>query len=432
MTGIASEPRRILKAREGNIALLTALALPVVLALAGAAIDFSRYHAGRAKLQEFADTLALRGAKELSLVSMSDRSIVGAVNAAADAISQSLGLGEPQLTVSVNRDAASVTVSLSQPAPRMLLLASFSPYDARTLRVSAEAVVRGGQNVCVVALKSDGDAINASDAANLSAHSCALLSNSVARSSIVVKDKALLEASLICSSGGFEGSPGGFSPRAPLTDCPPYEDPLANRSPPQVGPCAFNNVEVGFLNAAKSMGTERLITTRLTPGVYCGGLKIRDLAHVEFDPGIYVVKDGPLLVCKNSDLVGRDVGFYLTGDAATFLFDKHATVSLTAPKDGPMAGILFFEDRGAPADRNHVILSEDARTLLGTFYLPRGNLVIDTQNPVADQSAYTAIIARRLELKGKPTLMINADYSATDVPVPSGLGPVGADIYLRE
>jgi hypothetical protein len=48
---------------------------------------------------------------------------------------------------------------------------------------------------------------------------------------------------------------------------------------------------------------------------------------------------------------------------------------------------------------------------------------VDASNPVADQSAYTAIIVRRLDLKAAPNLVLNASYHQTDVPVPQGLVP---------
>ena len=209
-------------------------------------------------------------------------------------------------------------------------------------------------------------------------------------------------------------------------DCPAYPDPLAERQPPSVGACDETDFEVGSPN---DNGTD--VTYYLSPGVYCGGLKIRKHAQVYFDPGVYVIKDGPLEVGKHSTLDGENVGFYLTGDEATFWFDKDSTVSLTAPKNGPLAGIMFFEDRNAPLDRVHKIESEDARQFLGTFYLSRGVLEVNTQKPVADNSAYTAIVARRLSLIGKPSLVLNADYAGTDIPVPDGVGPVGNTISLR-
>ncbi len=60
--------------------------------------------------------------------------------------------------------------------------------------------------------------------------------------------------------------------------------------------------------------------------------------------------------------------------------------------------------------------------LLGTIYLPRGKLVIDTKAKVADLSAYTVIVAKEIDVKGV-NLVVNSDYGGTDVPVPDGVGP---------
>jgi hypothetical protein len=51
-------------------------------------------------------------------------------------------------------------------------------------------------------------------------------------------------------------------------------------------------------------------------------------------------------------------------------------------------------------------------------------LYIDANKPIADQSAYTIVVARRVELYSGPNLVLNTDYGGTDVPVPKGVGPV--------
>ncbi|MBY0258710.1 TadG family pilus assembly protein [Methylobacterium sp.] len=124
-----------------------------------------------------------------------------------------------------------------------------------------------------------------------------------------------------------------------------------------------------------------------------------------------------------------------------------------APGAGIMAGLLIFEDRwalpgllsllplngkglaklapnGVAVLRACRIISDNARTLLGTIYLPVGRLIIDSKRPVADESAYTVIIARMIDLYDGPNLMPNARYDSTDIPVPDGVGPSSADTQL--
>ncbi|MGI9414083.1 MAG: pilus assembly protein, partial [Hyphomicrobiales bacterium] len=190
---------------------------------------------------------------------------------------------------------------------------------------------------------------------------------------------------------------------------------------PFVGSCDHKDLVVKNKNGS----------TTLSPGVYCGGISIQH-GDVEFEPGVYIIKDGSFSITANSTVVGEYVGFYLTGDNAVYDFGSNSDINFSAPRDGPLAGILFFEDRDAPLMRRHVIKSKRADNLLGTIYLPSGVFVVETNNKVADQSAYTAVIARRIELSKKPNLYLNADYGSTDVPVPSGLGPVGGNIFLAK
>jgi hypothetical protein len=50
----------------------------------------------------------------------------------------------------------------------------------------------------------------------------------------------------------------------------------------------------------------------------------------------------------------------------------------------------------------HSILSDDARTLLGTIYMPRGRLIVDATKPIADRFAYTAMVVQQLTLYDGP------------------------------
>lgn len=76
--------------------------------------------------------------------------------------------------------------------------------------------------------------------------------------------------------------------------------------------------------------------------------------------------------------------------------------------------------------------SGNACELLGTIGLPRGTLKVDTVVPVADSSAYTAIVAKRFKMDGSPVLVLNTNYGATDIPTPKGVGPTGGAVFLRE
>ena len=147
--------------------------------------------------------------------------------------------------------------------------------------------------------------------------------------------------------------------------------------------------------------------------------------------GLYVVKDGPLTVDGDALLYGRNVGLFLTGKGAVLDFRARSSIYLTAPASGPLAGMLVFEDRASPEKQVHDIASNDARMLLGTIYLPRNRLHVAAEAPVADKSAYTIVVARLFTLSAGPTMVLNTDYSATDIPVPQGVGPSTSTLLLN-
>jgi hypothetical protein len=232
-------------------------------------------------------------------------------------------------------------------------------------------------------------------------------------------NQARLSAALICSAGGTAGAgPGSFSP-IPQTDCPVMPDPLAGRLAPAVGTCTYNNLIVSGQ------------MTTLYPGTYCGGLTVTDLSTVTMAAGQYIIKDGPLVVTNGATMHGVNAGFYFTGAGALLNLDSLSNISLTAPASGTMAGMLFWEDRFAPSGGVHQIVSNNARTLLGTIYLPVNRLHVAANAPVADHSAYTVVVANQFSLSEGPTLVLNTNYGATNIPVPNGVGPGGTTILIK-
>ncbi len=73
--------------------------------------------------------------------------------------------------------------------------------------------------------------------------------------------------------------------------------------------------------------------------------------------------------------------------------------------------------------QDFVITSDHVESLLGVIYVPEARLIIEGKSDVARDSAWTVIVARELQLKGSPSLVVNANYTSSDVPVPQGVGP---------
>ncbi len=444
---------------KASVALIAAFAFFAMIMAAGAAFDYASAIRQKAELQAAADAAAIAGAKEIPLA-ISNPAQVELVASNYARTNLGMGTNKPQSSgesddgaamrmassdfmmaaaaaeddgadsgiskggSSTSIDAAFIeadnAVEVKIDAPRKSYFGNFLPSRYQTINVLARAQVMGMGKVCVLGLMDSRllAGIHLDNSAALSAAECGVYSNSTSFASIRADADSSITAETICAAGGYWAqSSSSFEP-APTTDCPPIPDPLSDRPAPPVSSCAAIDLVIDDEE------------TSLKPGTYCGGISIIDEARVTLEPGVYVIKDGPLVVAESAELIGSYVGFYLTGNDSVFNFAPDTTIDLGAPRDGPLAGLLFMEDRSVSGTRIHRIQSNNARQLLGTIYLPKSVLQIDANAPVADQSAYTAIVALRLWLKEGPTLVLNSDYSATDVPVPSAIS--GGRVILTQ
>jgi Flp pilus assembly protein TadG len=437
--------RRLLSDRSAGAAITFGLVTPVMLMSVGAAIDYSLFTRERARLQGQVDAAAIFSARELQMAKADAQKI--------SAIAQNfVHAEEPHATVQATVDVKAFSVSVTARkafAPKMgNLFWGTSP----SMSVSATARLNGTAPLCLLALDTKAQStVHLQESAAMTATGCMVYSNSKHNKGLHAQDAATLKAGIICTAGGKSKTNGATVTPEPVTDCPVMEDPLRARTGPTVGACRFNEMVVS--------GGSQL----LEPGVYCKGLKITDGAEVTLGKGTYIIKDGPLIVDKGAILNGTEISIYLTGPKSNLTFAAESTINLSAAKDGPLAGLLIFDDpaggealaippyplpipvvgevvgglgglvsdllpKGPP--REHKILSDNARLLLGTIYMPQGRLIVDATKPIADKSAYTVIVVRRIDLHAGPNLILNSDYSATDVPVPKGVGPYGSNVML--
>lgn len=400
----------------GGIAATFAVALPVLIGAAGLAIDFATLTMVKGDLQAAADAAAMAGAREIQVAKSDPNQVINA--AIAHAKFQLTGDPNPQakpgtvdpLTVSaqVVDKMSAVQVDISEAWTPFF--AHFLKADITPVTVTATARFVGSTNICVLGLSPTlVPGVKLWQNAQLTANNCGVYSDTDTSKGFVVADAGQLKSQLNCVVGGYSTSGALAVEPTPLTSCPVLADPLQSRPAPSFGGCDFTSLVVNNQNRA------------LLPGVYCGGLTIKGTSKVTMDSGVYVIKDGPLLVTDTATLDADNAGFYMTGPNSLAWFTANTSISLSAPVDGPLAGLLFFEDRAASGVRLHRFASNNARKLLGTIYLSRSILNIDADAPVADQSAYTAIVTQSLQLQSGPNLVLNSDYSATDVPVPEGI-----------
>jgi Flp pilus assembly protein TadG len=397
----------LLKDRSASTAMMFAMAMPPLLGAVGFASDMALLHMKRTQLQAAADQAALGATNELTIAGYKEENVktVATVFAKNALTNQSKAFS---VDATIDNKVKSVEVKLTEEwAP---FFAHYLDANVTPIVVKSKAQLVGQSNLCLLSLDNSGArAVHLDNRARLDAKSCAIHANSTNPNAVSIDADAVLKAAQTCSVGGAKVNRKSSATPEIMLDCTPFQDPLAARPQPAVSACKEKKQEI-------STGTVSLIA-----GTYCNSLTITGSARVHFTPGIYVIKDGELTISGNAIVTGTNVSFFFTGKNSLIKFLDQAEISLSGQEAGPMAGLLFQEDRSNKAGGNHKISSEKVRELTGTIYLPKGDLSIDPNAPIAEESAYTAIIVQKLKLSEGPELVLNSDYSSTSVPLPKGV-----------
>lgn len=409
-------------------------------------------------MQNAADAAVLAGGNTLKLSPSNSTAVASIVQRIIG--EQASSPPDRPLSVQVTVGSEKTSVSATATDNFKLAFGAFVGIKVVPITVRSTVTIMGKMRLCLLTLDPAAKgSLHLEKNANLSATACSLYANSTNAKAIQGDNDAIAKADTICSVGGASTNRANFAPPV-TTGCPAIKDPLVGTiTAPTPGACVTVSMTAGP-GPGKGPGGPAAgnvavtASTTLDPGTYCGGLHITSTANVTLNPGIYIIKDGPLIVDGQASMTGQDVAFYFMGNAAGVRFDTNTTISLAAPVSGPLAGFLMTEEpsvsdpvppppgpKGSPPSppgppskplREYRIISNNARTMLGTIYLPAGRLIIDGSAAVSDQSAHTVVVVQLLDLYDGPTLYLNANYDATSVPVPKGVGPIGGKLILTQ
>ncbi|WP_085339445.1 pilus assembly protein TadG-related protein [Aquidulcibacter paucihalophilus] len=389
------------KLRRGNISLVGALALVPLSYAVLCGVEMAGIAKSKANLQAAVDAGALAGAGELSVSTRGDDGIRStAIALATQAISGMTDTTQPSFTVEIDRQAGTVRVTGRAQFQSMFsgLVTSNAPLEttstAETLSKTPLCVLQIDQTAAIGA--------HVKGRAIIRAPGCLVQSNS----GISVINLARIEAGVVQA---VKTATGTITPAASVGALP-IEDPFQtlDLNPPS-----------GCLTSAESIQYSGNETVSLPPGVHCEQISINGNAKMILEPGEHYFK-GEMEFNGNATLKGDDVVLIFDTNRA-FSFGQNSTVNLTARKTGPLAGFLIAT--GRTNTKRFSISSSKVRELLGTIYIPGSELYISAAGNVAQDSAWSVIVAKSLTLDNNPVLVINKNYVGSGVPVPQGVGP---------
>lgn len=380
--------------RRGNVAILFALFLPVIIGAAGFGVETTYWYYKRLALQSAADAAAYSAALEQrSGANTSEVTTVATLSVAKN------GFTAPNTAIEVTpgtvTEGGSVQVVLTDHAERFFT-GMFIKNDP-VIITRATATYNNASNACILALSPTASkAANFSGSSALTLDGCSVMSNSNAADAMNIQGSAILSTTCVISVGGAHTTSGLNLTKcsAPVTNAPSVADPFASVPVPTKPSCG----------GASSVKNKTIDATQ----AFCGGLSLQ--GNVTLNPGTYYV-EGDFKV-NNATVIGDGVTIYVKN--GTIDLPSNSSITLAAPKTGTYKGMLFFVDRAVtgPSKFNGTASSK----LTGSIYSAGGN--IQYNGNFSGKNGCTQVVGGTVEWTGNTTVGVNCESEGLDtIPV---------------
>jgi Flp pilus assembly protein TadG len=416
-------------ARGGIAVMFGTSAVPVAIA-ASIALDMANVSDVKSQLQAAADTAVLAAATRLA-VNADDSDKEALARTTFDANLSAQLLAELTSTPNVEVDFPSKTVSMTVEVTTGTVLTRLVT-DELTLHVNASATVSPGTPICMMALNPTAEkSINIQGTADLIADGCAVHVNSSD------PDNALYQtgtgtgsADSFCVHGGYDGT--NFSP-TPRDKCMVEKDPLAEQFAADWATEGIDGRGCDFSDLGQ-IDTDESTVTHLDPGVYCGGVTIKQGIVELTEGGLYIFRDGPLHVQAQGTLQGEEVAILFTGDDTTRLITQAGANIVTSARSDPGAtfrGLAFAQDPDSVPAKENIIIGGGEIEINGIMYFPEQPLKITGNGDIGTTAAQFAIMADTISIEGNGQLVIHIgqNYATTGLP---NLPEAQEVVYLNE
>lgn len=294
---------------DGQVAVIFALALLPLVGGVGAAVDYSRGSQVKTGLQGALDSAVLAAAIDggANWQTAALNTFTGNVN------SKSSVVGTPTFKLEDGIYSGSISASLPTSFIGVIGVPAIS-INAKSAATTSKV------RLCVLGLNSlETGSFDMNGNSQFNAPDCAVQANTQAAKGMTQEGSPKAVAKSFGVTGGHTGD--GYS-KVPKDGAPNIPDPYASTIPfPSYTACDKND-----------KGLDINSDTTLSPGTYCGGVRIKSGAKVTLNAGIYVMASGSLWLDGGSSLTGKEVVIAFTGADATLRVWGNSTLNLTSPE----------------------------------------------------------------------------------------------------
>lgn len=390
---------------RGSIVIIAGMAFPLLVGAMALGTEAGFWYLSQRKLQQTADLVAYAAVVQLR----SGRAGTQMVAAAQDIANRNglqpstdtLTLNNPPLTGAYSGSGKAVEVTIVRSQKRYFTLI----YSSDPVEIKARAVAEyiQGSNACLLSLDPTvGGAVTVSGSSEVVFEGCDVATNSNDDQAFQMSGGSVqLSTGCVHSVGGVETTTGLTltTCSAPRTEVPVVIDPYSDVEDPEVvGDCANGNLT--DVSVTPDTGHPLGVGSKH----FCGGMSLT--GSVNFAPGLYIVDGGTFKINASALVTGSEVTFFLTG-GASLSYNGGATINLSAPTSGPLAGLLFYADRD-DAGVAHKINGNTGSELNGAIYMPSGDLDY-SGNFSGGGGGCTQIVTRRVTFSGNSSLEVNCE-----------------------
>lgn len=380
---------RLAADRGGNFGFLTALLIPVLLLIAGGAIDVARAFAEKERLQGLTDAAVMAAALKTA---PADR-----MAAAKAMLASGFEEGETMdidalAAVSENKDG-SITLGFQGKVETYFL--QLIGFASLPIEVKATAIATPGQTSnggCIYVLGSSGQDVLINTGAKVTAPTCVVNVHSKASPAFIMNAGATINTAKFCVKGMNYIKNGGTLSNLEV-GCSPAADPFAGALP-----------EPSLPSTCTTSGAQSGTKFSLKPGMHCD-TTFNGSPTVTFQPGLHIIK-GRMILNSGATVVAEGVTFYFPDVNSEIRANGALTFTGTAPTAGPYKGILMFERTSNAANntnkQQYIFNGSKGEVLEGIVYLPNRNV---TYNSTTNQVNRITLVVNQMIINSANWLM---------------------------
>jgi Flp pilus assembly protein TadG len=364
---------------KGNMALIAALAMPVILASVGAAIDYGMASDQRQFMQASLDGGVLAAVRETG--DTARRSVVEKYIAAnflgatlaPDGKQRQLETIDytTQLALTTNADN-----SLTATFTRSYKTSFMGVFGIQTLKLKVKSTAALSQSgPCITVLGSSGQDVLVNSGANVTSTDCKMHVRSTASPAFIMNSGSTISLPEFCVKGTNYIKNGGTLTNL-KTGCAAQSDPYANAFTEPTVPSTCTTS--GYFNSN---------TVTMEPGVHCD-TGFNGSPTITFKPGLHIIK-GRMIINSGATVNAAGVTFYFPDVNSEIRANGALTFTASAPTTGTYKGVLMFEKTSNAANNanktQYIFNGSNGENLEGIIYLPNRNVTYNSTTNVTEK-----------------------------------------------